>query len=100
MPMLNRDDFPNMRSDDRILVLKPIDGRATNSAGMVDTRLFKGDNQLHIIMDQRSRLWKLKFDSGVVPPQLKTSYTTFKDAFTATKRYYEKRNVEITEVID
>lgn len=93
----------NVRSIDRILVLKPIDGKPLSSAGLLDTKLFKkGEdaNRLHIVMDPQSCLWTFKYDKGIVPPIFKQHFTSFTRAYDFAKDYMLRRNIEITEVID
>lgn len=90
-----------MRTPDRILVLKIKDGeKAKNSAGLVDSRLFKGDNKLHGVMDTQTTLWKLKYDDGDIPGPLKGQFTSFKALRIHAEEYFRKRNIEIIEVKD
>jgi hypothetical protein len=90
-----------MIKDDIIIVLKVSDTTKPRSvSGMVDYRLFKGGNNLHIVMDPETCLWSLKFDSGIVPPEIKQQYTSYKKALQAVANYYAKRGVEIKEVQD
>jgi hypothetical protein len=88
-------------SKDRTLVLKPIEGSDTlDSKGMIDKRLFTGTNQLHALMDPEYGHWRVKFDSGIVPPPLQQTWTTFSKAYAAVSEYYKRRNVQIIDVID
>lgn len=90
-----------MRSEDRILVLKPIEGKSTlTSIGTIDNRLFKGENKLHAILDPRTCMWTLKYEDGNLQEALKQKFTNFKTLMDYTRAYYLKRNIEITEVID
>lgn len=89
-----------MRSFDRILVLKAINGRPTDEKGMVDKRLFTGENKLHAIMDTRNCTWTLKYEMGGIPPTLKGTFTNFPSILKHAREYYLKRNIEITEVLD
>lgn len=85
---------------ERKLVLRPIDGeKAKSSTGLVDPRLFKGDNNLRAIRENDSTLWYFKYDVGGIPEQLKGHYTSFAKAKEAAAGYFKTRNVEITEVI-
>lgn len=89
-----------MRSTDRILVLRPIEGsKAKSSTGLVDPRLFKGDNNLHAIMDPMG-LWYCRLDQGVIPPELKQQFTSFAKLLKHIQEYYKTRNIEIVEVKD
>lgn len=91
-----------IRSPDRILKLEIIDGTKPKAAsGMVDSRLFQGDdNRIHIVMDLETSLWSIRYDKGNVPPALTGQYTGFKQAFDHVKKYFENRNIRITQVID
>jgi hypothetical protein len=89
------------RSNDRLIVLKQIEGKAPmNSIGMVDKRLFDGKNRLHCISDEQTGLWSLKFEHGLIPGSLDQQFTSFGKALTKVKEYYDRRNVEVSEVID
>lgn len=90
-----------MRSPDRILVLSVIDGKKPlDSIGNSDKRLFTGENKLHAVMDTQTTLWALKYDMGAVPQPLRCSFTSFKSLRQHTEAYFNKRNVEIKEVLD
>ena len=99
--MINLATSPKERKTDRILVIKPIEGKSTlSSTGLVDPRLFTGENKLHAIMDTRNTLWYLKLDSGGLAEPLKQRFKTFDSLLSYTKRYFDKRNLQITEIID
>ena len=104
--MLNPDilkeiEQAKMRSGDRILVLKPIQGEVSKTVfGNVDPRLFKGGNQLHLIRDPQSYMWTFKYDNGFIPEQLKQKFTKFDWALKAATDYYIKRNLQIVEIKD
>jgi hypothetical protein len=87
-------------SNDIILVLKAKEGATKDSLGMTDNRMFTGENKLHAIMDTQSTLWHLQYEQGALPPALKGQWTGFKQLHKYATDYYNKRNVEITEVID
>lgn len=90
-----------MRSDDRVLVLKVMDGKKPRDVlGHIDPRCFSGDNNLHVIYDDTKGMWKLRYDVGGLPEPLKQNFTTFNTAVAAAKKYFETRNVEIARVID
>lgn len=90
-----------MRSDDRILVLQPKRGMtAKDCVGRTDPRVFTGENNLHIIYDNITGMWKLKYDFGGLPETLKQCFTTFGTALSAVKKYFDNRNVEVVKVID
>lgn len=95
-----------MRSPDRILNIEVIDGKkARTSSGLIDPSLFKdnGDkerNRLHVVMDLQTSLWSMHYEKGNVPPALQGRYTGFKQAKEHADRYFENRNIRITEVLD
>lgn len=90
-----------MRSPDRVLVLKTIDDKKPlSSKGLVDIRLFTGENKLHAIMDQQTSLWSFKYDQGIVPVPLKCHFTSFKALKSHADNYFRTRNIEIVEVKD
>ncbi len=94
-------DKSKERKSDRILVLKIIDGeKAKTSTGLMDKKLFTGENKLHLVQDQRNCLWYFKYESGGLPPPLKQKFTTFPIAMDYVTKYLKGRNIEIAEVID
>jgi hypothetical protein len=84
---------------DRILGLKVIDGKKPlDSKGLVDSRLFTGDNHLHAIQD--SGLWHLKYEQGNLPPALHGQrWTSFPRLLTAVQKYFRERNIEVNEIV-
>jgi hypothetical protein len=89
------------RKTDRVLVLRPKAGEeAKSSKGMVDPRLFNGENKLHVTMDGQRLLWSFKYEHGGVPEALKQSFTNFPLAFEHAKRYFENRGIEIVDIQD
>jgi len=91
----------NLKSDDRILVLRPIEGKiGTTNTGVVDPRLFTGGNRLHALHDTRRRLWSLRYDKGELPQPLKQQWTKFPDLLKYVKAYFRSRNIEIIEIIE
>lgn len=90
-----------MRSPDRVLMLRPAEGKtALSSKGMLDNRLFKGENKLHAIMDTQTCLWSLKYEIGGLEAPLKQQWTSFNQLMKYLREYFNRRNVEITEVVD
>jgi len=88
-----------MRSDDRILKLEVIDGKsALSTTGLVDSRLFTGNNTLHAIMNPMNCLWSFKYADGIVPAPLKNQFTSFEHLKRYADTYFNKRNIRITEV--
>ena len=89
------------KNNDRIIVLAPIEGQTVLSGlGQNDSRLFTGENKLHGVMDEQTSLWSLHFEHGIVPGSFKQQFTTFNKLLDFVKTYYEKRNVQVVEVID
>lgn len=92
----------NIRSPDRIITLSVIDGeKAKSSTGLIDTRLFTGEQQLRLRMDPESCLWSFLYtNNGVLPEPLKGKYTSFKMGLKQAEDYFRKRNIKITAVKD
>jgi len=89
------------RSPNRILVLKPIEGtKAMSTTGLTDPRLFKNENSLHAIMDDSTCLWRMKYEQGSIPAELRQSFTSFRLLKAHAERYYKQRNIEVVEVKD
>lgn len=87
-------------NSDRILVLERMPGKSIlNTKGVTDNRLFTGDNKLHAIFNPDNSMWYLKFDAGHLPEQFKQWFTSFSKLLSFARQYYEKRNVQIKEVI-
>lgn len=90
-----------MRSDDRILILKVMEGKtAKDYAGKVDPRLFSGENKLHGIYDPQSGMWNMRYQTGSLPEPLRQKFMTFEELEMAARKYFATRNVEISGVID
>lgn len=89
------------RETDRIIILKVKEGyKAKSNTGIVDPRLFSGGNRLHITKNLRNSLWEFKYDTGGVPEPLKVRFTRYEDALNHATTYFDRRNIEITQVID
>lgn len=90
-----------MRSNDRILVIRPVEGKhVISNYGLIDKRLFTGEVNIHAIRGPFDNFWRLKAEHGLLPEPLKAQWTTFKGLLDFTRHYYSKRNLEIKEVID
>ena len=90
-----------MATNDRVLVLKVIDGKdAKGSAGVVDTRLFTGSNKLHGVYDERTGMWNMRYETGALPGALQQKFITFEELEDFAKKYFLTRNVEIVEIIN
>ncbi len=92
----------NIRSTDRIISLSPVDGKkAQSSTGLVDTRLFTGDQQLRLKMDPQTCMWYFQYSqNGLLPEGLKGQFTGFKSGLKHAESYFAKRNIKITEIKD
>jgi len=94
------EDIKVQRGNDRILKLKVIDGeKPISSLGLVDPRLFTGENKLHALLEDNSSLWHLKYDSGTLPAPLRQRFTGYSKLVTFVRDYFARRNVEVEEVI-
>ncbi len=90
-----------MRAKDRVFKLGIIDNKLPkNSTGMVDTRLFSGENNLHARMDPETCFWSLQYDSGALPQPLKVNFTSFPALKRHVEDYFKTRNIEIKEIQD
>ena len=92
-----------MRGNERAFVLELIDDKAPiSSTGLVDKRLFTGDNKIRAIRDEGStNLWYFKYDKGDLPGVLKgVQFTKFDQAQKFLEKYFNTRNIKIKEVID
>ena len=96
------DTATNVRSKDRVIALEVIDGmKAKSSTGLLDTRLFTGEQQLHLKMDPQTCFWSFQYsNNGVLPEPLKCQFTGFKAALKFAEEYFKNRNIKITEIKD
>lgn len=90
-----------LRSDDRVFKLCALDDKhPISTSGLIDKRLFTGDNKLHAIKNGQTTLWSLKYDQGGVPEYLRQQFTSFKLLVKVVGEYFAKRNIKIEEIID
>jgi hypothetical protein len=90
-----------MNSSVRIFELKPVSGgSATKDTGLIDKKLFTGENKLKAEMDPQTTLWVMSYENGVVPAALKQRFTSFSKLRAFAESYFKKRNVEITEILN
>lgn len=87
-----------MKSNDRILVLEKIDDG--KGVGLVDPKVFTGNNKLHAVMDEGTLLWSFRYDHGIVPGPLKDRFSSFKVLKQHAEDYFRNRNIKIKEVIE
>lgn len=99
--MILMEDFESkQKKDERILVLKVIDGtKAKSSTGMIDPRLFTGEKKL-MAKQGPDLLWYMSYTEGAVPPGINQKFTTFGKLRTFAEAYFKRRNIEIIEVIE
>lgn len=90
-------NFKNV-STDRIFVIKPKEGKASDYRGIIDKRLFNGENKLHAVQD--AGLWFLRYEIGAVPAALKQRFTNFNQLMKYMTNYFNMRNIELVEVQD
>jgi hypothetical protein len=92
----------NLRSNDRVLELAPMEGKtALTNQGQPDKRLFTGEQKLHVKMDPATTLWYFQWETnGVLPGGLKGTFTGFKSAIKHAESYFSQRNIKITQVND
>lgn len=84
---------------DRVFVLAPMDGKdPLSTKGLVDPRLFSGENNLHAIMDPTNCMWYLRYDAGILEQPLKQKFTNFKILKKFVEDYYRRRNIQVKEI--
>lgn len=89
-----------MRSDDRVIKLSKIEGKSPLSTnGLVDNRLFTGDNKLHAVREPNG-LWSLYYERGTLETALRVKFTSYPALIKYLEDYYRKRNIKIEEVLD
>jgi hypothetical protein len=89
-----------MNSTKRSLILRVKEGKkAVNSTGVVDSRLFNGNNALYAIYGP-GNLWRLEYAHGAIPPALAQNFTNFTLLLKTVKEYLDKRNIEIEKIED
>lgn len=90
-----------MLSNDRVLILKVSEGKKPlSSGGLVDSRLFTGENKLHGVFDERTGMWNMKYETGGLPGALQQKFTTFEDLVDYATIYFKTRNVDIAGIIN
>ena len=85
----------------RELVLKvKMGAKPVSSTGLIDNRLYNGNNKLYAYLDPIHLLWRVKYADGTIPEALRQNWTKFSYLYEYVKNYYEKRNLDIVEVKD
>jgi len=88
------------RKTDIVLVLKPIDGSPRHASGLIDRKLFTGENNLHAIMDTQTCLWRVQYEHGTVPEPLRQRFTSYAMLIKFVTDYMKRRNINIVEIRD
>ena len=89
-----------MNSPNRVFNLKVIGDAKTANTGLLDKKLFTGDNKLRAIMDSETSLWSMSYADGDIPQALKQQFTSFSKCKAFAEGYFKKRNVEIVEIVN
>jgi len=90
-----------MRSEDRILVVRVMEGKKpVSNIGLVDPRLFKGETNLHCYRGPFDNFWRFRLEAGRLPEPMQGTWTSFQTAHDYVKSYFAKRNLEIKEIVD
>lgn len=94
----NRD---KLKKDDRVLVLKIIDGKLPLAKlGQIDRRCFSGDNKLHARFEPQTGYWHCAYEFGVIPGALTGKWMSFDKLLYDVQRYLKTRNIEVEKVLD
>lgn len=93
--------YTNTASRDRIFKLKAKEGeKVKDPSGITNRGLFTGEVNLHAVQ-QGNGLWTLYMQNGTLPPSLTGSqWTNFNLCHRAVAEYYNKRNIEIVDIVE
>ncbi len=95
-----RDYADTMNSPVREIKLSIKDpSKKDSTMGMIDPAVIKGDNKFFAIMDEYGN-WSFRYKQGTLPEGLSGKFTAISKALHHAKIYFEKRNIEVTEVKD
>ena len=90
-----------VKKDDRILVLKVIDGeKPLSSIGMVDKKLLTGGNAMHAKHDPQTGTWSCSYEHGAIPEAISGKWMSYSQLLFDVEAYLKKRNIEVEKVID
>jgi hypothetical protein len=90
-----------MSSFDRVIVLEAIEGKhKLATSGLVDNRVLTGENSVHIVRDNQTCNWYIRYDQGIMPQPLRGMFTSFPKALKHAENYFQKRNMKIKEIRD
>lgn len=87
-----------VRGTDRTFVLKRDSDKS--DIGLIDPGLFEGKNNLHAFMEPATGLWTFKYDHGIVPPVLRTRFTSFMLAKEQAEIYFKSKKITVVEIRD
>jgi hypothetical protein len=92
----------NLRTPDRTIILEKMDGKSTlSSTGMVDNRLFTGEQTLKMKQDPQTCLWTFQYtNTGLLPGGLEGKFTSFSAGMRHATEYFARRNIKISAVKD
>ena len=91
----------HMRSEERTLVLKPMEGKkALSSTGIVVYRTTDGEPNYKVTIDPFTNLWIFKQNYGILPEKLKQKFTSYGSIMKYAHDYFGKRNLVIEKVLD
>lgn len=97
---IKKDPEAKMWKEDRIINVEVEDNKKPmTTTGLVDSRLFTGENKLHGIRGPDG-LWIVKYERGIVPEVLKQKFTSFSQLTKFVEGYFKKRNIVIKEITD
>lgn len=100
LQLLDPNENSKLRSDRRIFSLSLNADAPVSSTGLLDKRLFTGENKLVANKDPQYQLWSLSYEHGIVPEALKQKFTSFKVLVKFATDYFDKRHITIKEIID
>lgn len=101
MEMVNSLAQGKIHSDERYLVIRPMEGKHTlSSKGLVDNRVFQEGNTMYAMLDPVTNLWVIKFAAGSPPGPLRQKFTSLPRLVEFVRVYMAKRNLELVEVVD
>jgi len=90
-----------MRKTDIVLSVRPMGKFTYRTSGLMDYRIFKGENQLHAIMDMETCLWRIRYETGIPPLEVRNQqFTSFSELMKYLRPYLKARNLEIVEILD
>ena len=81
-------------SDDRRLVLKPIEGKySARDSGLIGSNLVSGESVVHAIRNPMNNIWSFKYTAGTLPQPLRQQFTTFSNLLKFAEGYFNRRGI-------